>query len=197
MKNVRASWVVLCGVLLAACGETTGPLAEQSQVSASEELVSETQVNEAVDFSDRAEFKTDVANTDRVCDISGRTVAASGVLLEKADQLNAYLQEKFPNSESAERSPAFAQASENLYATLQAPASCRTIVLDFIAMARAGRALGGALFREHLPQRDDRLGVIVRETRIAFGRLHQLLREDLGTQVTDRRVSDRATSDRP
>ena len=197
MRKVRASGFVLCGVLIAACGDSLTPPTQFGQVSASEELVSQAMVDDAASMSERPDFRTDVANRDRVCDISDRTVVAGEGMAERAALLGRYLQANYARTASAHEAPAFTATAEELYAALQGRASCRTIVRKFIAMARAGRGVGGALHEEGLIREDDRLGELVRSARRQFVTLVELLRHDLRNQVIDRRVSDRPTSDRP
>lgn len=195
-KSFARTWsagtIAVCAMWLAACEGAVEPSLEQLALSGSEELVSEGQVTDAEALSDRPEYFTDVAATDRVCRVSDATIGAGRGLLGLADDLAARLIGVHTNSVSAARAPVFAQTAEVLYAALQGPSSCREIVRRFIEMTRAGHALGQAIHREHLIRRDDRLGVLVRKTASQYVELLRLLREDLSNQVrpTDARPTD-------
>lgn len=191
MKKIQAGILILMGAAVAACGDTATSPAGLSLESVPEELVSQSMVDEASSLTDRADYRTDVANSDRVCDISDRTVAAGSALTVSAGELTSHLVDNYPETASARLAPEFEGAAEELYRTLIGPASCRTIAGTFIATARAGLRLGRAIVREELIRRDDVLGKIVRNAADDFITLRQHLRHDLGNQVTDRRMSDR------
>lgn len=191
MKRIQAGLLTLAAVAVAACGESSpvsGP--ELSQLSSSEELVSEASVADAAAMTDRADFRTDIANRDRVCDISDRTVLAGRELAGSAGELDRYLQAHYPESTSARAAPVFTENTEALYEALRGPASCRRVVGRFLATAHAGHTLGRALIAEELLRHDDRLYQLVSATARRFVHLLELLRHDLSNQTSDTRISD-------
>ena len=190
MKRIQAGILIMMGAAVAACGEAATSPAGLSLESVPEELVSQSMVDEATSLTDRADYRTDVASSDRVCDISDRTVAAGRALTVSAGELTTHLVDNYPETASARLAPGFEGATEALYETLVGPVSCRTVVGAFIETAGAGLLLGRAIVREELLRRDDVLGKIVRNAADDFITLRQHLREDLGNQVTDRPVSD-------
>jgi hypothetical protein len=189
MKRIRTAGVILMG-LMAACGDAPTSPEQLSLSSAPDEIVSESMVDEAASLTDRAEYKTDIANSDRVCDISDRTVATGRELAAVAGHLSDYLDENYPRTTSARSAPLFAGATAELYDTLLGPASCRAVVHAFLDAAHAGHTLGRALIDEGLIRRDDRVAKMARQARGLFADLRHYLRHDLSNQVTDRRLSD-------
>lgn len=191
MKIMQAGCLVLMGLVVAACGDAPTSPEQLSLSSAPDEIVSQSMVDDAASLTDRADYKTDVANTDRVCDISDRTVATGRELAAVAGDLSDYLDANYPRTTSARVAPPFAEATAQLYDTLLGPASCRAVVRQFLEAAHAGHTLGRALIDEGLIRRDDRIAKMAREARGLFADLRAHLRHDLSNQTTDRRVSDR------
>jgi len=191
MKRTKAGWLTLMAVALAACGDSSPASPhELSQPTASEELVSGSAVDEAASMTDRPDFRTDVANRDRVCDVSDRTVSAGRELAGAAMELDRYIQAHYPETTSARAAPVFTESSRALYEALVGSASCRRVVERFLATAHAGHTLGRALIAEELLRRDDRLAALVKSTAREFVHLLELLRHDLSNQTTDTRVTD-------
>jgi len=196
---------VLSGLFLVGCGDgSNSPLDPGSSLlEASEELMSQTLVNDAVGLTDEADvadvrvasasdaFPVDVRDSDRLCRISDRTIGASENMTTAAKNLSEHISRAYSGSASAETAAAFARASLALNEVVVQGSTCRRIVTRFIVLARSGMELQKTLRREHLLRKDDRIRLLVREARAQFEVLIKALRHDISSQATDvRRARD-------
>lgn len=199
---------VLSGLFLVGCGEGGDSLLDPGSSllsEGSEELMSQSLVDDAVGFTDEADvadvrvanasdaFPVDVRDSDRLCRISDRTIQASENMRTAAQNLYDHIHNAYPTSASDGAAAAFARASVSLNELIVGGSSCRRIVVRFIVLARSGMELQKTLHREHLLRKDDRIGALVRKARAEFEHLIQALRHDIFGQATDvRRARDGA-----
>ena len=197
---------VLSGLFLVGCGEGNSPLDPgASLLDPSEELMSQSLVDDAVGMTDEADvadvrvtdasdaFPVDVRDSDRLCRISDRTKQASENMRAAADNLYGHIHNAYPTSASDGAAAKFLRASVSLNELVVGGSSCRRIVTQFIVLARSGMELQKTLRREHLLRKDDRIGALVRKARVEFEHLIKALRHDISGQATDvRRARDGA-----
>lgn len=201
---------VLSGMFLVGCGDGTNSLLDPGSSllpEASEELMSQNLVDDAVGMTDEADvadvripaasdaFPVDVRESDRLCRISDRTIQISENMTAAAKDVYDLIHTVFPTSASDETAAAFARASLSLNELVVGGSTCRRIVVQFVVLARSGMALQHTLRREHLLRQNDRLPLLVRKARAEFEHLIKALRHDISGQASDvRRARDGATS---